>query len=130
MDTLHQLLSEAEIYQRYAEQKCPSDPSEINERIRTLQVYVARTGQMLAEAKLLLNRKKSSEIAQSVVKIAKEGYLSAKAQNAIIDSIAAEEKYLVDWLDRLNAACTHQVDHTRSLLAYEREQMRLLRTGY
>ena len=85
---------------------------------------------MLAEAKLLLNRKKSSEIAETVVKIAKEGHLSAKAQNAIVDSIAAEEKYLVDWLDRLNAACTHQVDHTRSLLAYEREQMRLLRTGY
>ena len=127
MDTLQRLLSEAAEYQRYAEQKCPSDPSEINERIRTLQVYVARTGQMLAEAKLLLNRKKSSE---TVVKIAKEGYLSAKAQNAIVDSIAAEEKYLVDWLDRLNAACTHQVDHTRSLLAYEREQMRLLRTGY
>ena len=100
MDTLQRLLSEAEEYQRYAEQKCGSDPAQIAERIRTLQVYVARTGQMLAEGKLLLNRKKSSQIAEVVTKIAKEGHLSAKAQNVLVDSIAAEEKYLVDSLDR------------------------------
>ena len=130
MDTLQRLLSEAEEYQRYAEQKCGSDPAQIAERIRTLQVYVARTGQMLAEGKLLLNRKKSPQIAEVVTKIAKEGHLSAKAQNVLVDSIAAEEKYLVDWLDRLNAACTHQADHIRSLLSYEREHLRLTKTGY
>lgn len=130
MATLQQLLSEAEEYQRYAEQKCPCDPAQINERLRTLHVYMARTGQMLAEAKLLLNEKKSAEVADMVVKLAKGGFLSAKAQNALVDSIAAKEKYLVDLLDRLNATCTHQADHVRSLLSYERENMRLMRTGY
>ncbi len=116
--------------QRYLEELCPADPAQINERIRTLQVYMARSGEMLAQAKELLNRKRNQEIAQTIVKIAREGHLSAKAQNVLVDSLAAEESFLVDWIDRINATCTHQADHTRSLLAYEREQIRLLRTGY
>jgi hypothetical protein len=130
MATTEQLRAEATTMQRYLEELCPADPVQINERIRTLQVYMARSGEMLAQAKELLNRKRSQEIAQTIVKIAREGHLSAKAQNVLVDSLAAEESFLVDWIDRINATCTHQADHTRSLLAYEREQMRLLRTGY
>lgn len=130
MATTEQLRAEATTMQRYLEKLCPADPAQINERIRTLQVYMARSGEMLAQAKELLNRKRSQEIAQTIVKIAREGHLSAKAQNVLVDSLAAEESFLVDWIDRINATCTHQADHTRSLLAYEREQMRLLRTGY
>lgn len=130
MATTEQLRAEATTMQHYLEELCPADPAQINERIRTLQVYMARSGEMLAQAKELLNRKRSQEIAQTIVKIAREGHLSAKAQNVLVDSLAAEESFLVDWIDRINATCTHQADHTRSLLAYEREQMRLLRTGY
>lgn len=130
MATTEQLHAEATTMQRYLEELCPADPAQINERIRTLQVYMARSGEMLAQAKELLNRKRSQEIAQTIVKIAREGHLSAKAQNVLVDSLAAEESFLVDWIDRINATCTHQADHTRSLLTYEREQMRLLRTGY
>ena len=130
MATTEQLRTEATTIQRYLEELCPADPAQINERIRTLQVYMARSGEMLAQAKELLNRKRSQEIAQTIVKIAREVPLSAKAQNVLVDSLAAEESFLVDWIDRINATCTHQADHTRSLLAYEREQMRLLRTGY
>lgn len=85
---------------------------------------------MLRDAKYALRRKKASEIGEIVVRIAKEQYLSAKAQNALVDSIAAEEHRLVDWLDRLNATCTHQIDALRSLLSYEKEQLRLRDTGY
>ncbi len=130
MATTEQLRAEATTMQRYLEELCPADPTQINERIRTLQVYMARSGEMLAQAKELLNRKRNQEIAQTIVKIAREGHLSAKAQNVLVDSLAAEESFLVNWIDRINATCTHQADHTRSLLAYEREQMRLLRTGY
>ena len=60
--------------------------------------------------------------------IAKENYLSAKAQNALVDSIAADEHKLVDWLERLNATCTHQIGAMRSLLSYEKENLKNL--GY
>lgn len=128
MATLEQLHTEATALQHYLEQLCPADPAQINERIRMLQVYMARSGEMLAQAKELLNLKRSREIAHTIIKIAKEGQLSVKAQNVLIDSLAAEENFLVEWIDRINASCTHQADYTRSLLAYERERMKLPKT--
>ena len=93
-------------------------------------VYLNRSGEMLADAKKLLRKKKSTEISNTIIAIAKEQCLSAKEQNALLDSIAEEESYLVDRLDRLNAACTHQLDALRTLLSYEKEAMRLNKTGY
>lgn len=109
---------------------CQNDPQEIQERIAATMVYVVRTGEMLAEAKKMLRRKKASEISNTIIRIAKEQCLSAKVQNALLDSIAEEESWLVDTLDRLNASATHQLDALRTLLSYEKEAMRLNRTGY
>ena len=75
-------------------------------------------------------QKKSDEIQNMIIRIAKENCLSAKVQNALLDSIAEDECYLVDRLDRLNASCTHQLDSLRSLLSYEKESLRLNKTGY
>jgi hypothetical protein len=109
---------------------CSNNPVEIQERISVIMVYLNRSGEMLADAKKLLRKKKSTEISNTIISIAKEQCLSAKVQNALLDSIAEDEAYLVDRLDRLNAACTHQLDALRTLLSYEKEAMRLNKTGY
>ena len=109
---------------------CSNNPTEIQERISVIMVYVMRTGEMLADAKKLLRKRKSDEIQNTIIQIAKENCLSAKVQNALLDSIAEEECYLVDRLDRLNASATHQLDALRSLLSYEKESLRLNKTGY
>lgn len=109
---------------------CSNNPQEIQERISVIMVYMMRTGEMLAEAKKMLRKKKSDEIQNTIISIAKENCLSAKIQNALLDSIAEKESFLVDRLDRLNASCTHQIDALRTLLSYEKEAMRLNKTGY
>ncbi|MFV0536785.1 MAG: hypothetical protein ACK5M3_05350, partial [Dysgonomonas sp.] len=116
--------------QEYLDITCTDNPDEIQERIRCIMPYISRTGNMLADAKKLLRKKKASEISNTIIAIAKEQCLSAKVQNTMIDSIAEEEAYLVDRLDRLNAACTHQVDALRSLLSYTKEELRLTKSGY
>jgi len=103
-------------------------PDEINaaiERGKEIAVYHARTGYMLAMAKQMARAKKTSEIGDTIVKIAKENYLSATAQKALVESIAAEEMFLVDWLDRINSMCVHQLDFLRSIISKEREEMRI-----
>ena len=130
MNHIEALRKETAHIQEYCEIVCSENPDEIQERIRFLTAYLARTAFMLKEAKSMLRRKKSLEIGETIIKIAKENYLSAKAQNALIDCIANEENELVDWLDRLNATCTHQIDAMRSLLSYEKENMRITKTGY
>jgi hypothetical protein len=51
-------------------------------------------------------------------------------QNSLIDSLCKDEQYLVDWLERLNRAVTHQQEAMRSLLSYEKENLRISKTGY
>ena len=74
---------------------CSNNPVEIQERISVIMVYLNRSGEMLADAKKLLRKKKSTEISNTIIAIAKEQCLSAKVQNALLDSIAEEESYLV-----------------------------------
>ncbi len=124
------LQEEAKQISDYLQITCQNNPQEIQQRIADTMVYVARTGEMLATAKQMLRRRKSEEIQNTIISIAKENCLSAKVQNALLDSIAEEEAFLVDTLDRLNAAATHQLDALRTLLSYEREGMRLNKTGY
>ena len=124
------LQEEAQQIQDYLDITCSENPEEVLERIRAIVPFISRTAFMLAEAKKALRRKKASEISNTIINIAKEQCLSAKVQNTLIDSIAEEEAYFVDWLDRLNAAATHQVDALRSILSFERENLRITKTGY
>lgn len=127
---MKEIRKELQEIQRYCDITCSENPDEIAERIRDLSSYLSRTADILRVSKNLLRRKKASEISDIIVKIAKEQYLSAKAQNAMIDSIASEEHELVDWSERLNAVCTHQIGALRTLLSYEKEHLKLRETGH
>ena len=108
----------------------PDDVNGAIERGKEIAVYHARTGYMLAIAKQLARKKKSSEIGETIVKIAKENYLSAKAQNALVESIADDEMFLVDWLDRINSMCVHQIDLIRSIISKEKAEMQINSFNY
>lgn len=115
---------EAREMQDYLEISTSNDPVEYVERISRLMGFLARSGEMFARAKQVLRAKKTTEISKTILAIAKEQCLSASVQNALLDSICGDEAFMVDWLDRINRSCTHQLDSLRSLLSYEKEQMR------
>lgn len=121
---------EAKKIQDYLDITISNDPQELIERISTLMGFLSRSGEMLALAKKALRAKKTREISSTIVSIAKSAHLSATVQNALLDSICEEESFFVDWLDRINRGCTHQIDGLRSLLSYEKEELRLTKTGY
>lgn len=124
------ILEETQKIQDFLEITCSENPVEIKNRISDLNVYMARSGQMWADAKKECSKKVSSEIKEKIIEIAKQNYLSATAQNKLIKSIAEDEQHLVDWLERINRTCVHQIDALRSVLSYEKEQLRLMGTGY
>jgi hypothetical protein len=107
------------------EELIPDDINAVVERAKVLAVIMARSGNMLAEAKKSARAKRATEIGNVIVKIAKENCLAAKAQNALVDSIASDELELVDWLDRINAGCVHQIDLCRTIISKEKEEMRM-----
>jgi hypothetical protein len=85
---------------------------------------------MLAKAKRLLRSRKSEEIRNTIMAVSKAERLSASVQNALLDSVCEQEAFLAEWLDRVNKSCTHQIEGLRSLLSYEKEGLRLTKTGY
>ena len=104
----------------------PSDNiEEIVERGNDLIVYISRTGKMLADAKYHLNVIRKAEI-MDILKIIIPEKLSAKVQNALIDSVAREQQYLVDWCERLNRAAVHQLDWCRTVISKSKTEMQYL----
>lgn len=88
------------------------------ERGNELSVIIARTGYMLALAKQNLNDKMQSEVMTALKKIAKETpFATSKTVNALIDSLCKDERFMVDWIERLNRTATHQVDWCRTLVS-------------
>ena len=127
---MDELKREAATIQAYLDIVCSNNPEEIVDRISQLMAYMSRSGDMLAQAKRLLRARRSEEIRNTILTVARSERLSASVQNALLDSICEQEAFLVDWLDRLNRSCTHQIEGLRSLLSYEKEGMRLTKTGY
>ncbi len=129
MDLYESLMKEAEQMQSFLEITISDDPQEVIERGSDLVVYLARSAKMLADAKLLLNEHKKDETLAVVRDFIYDQKLSAKVQNALIDGLCRQYQYLVDWLDRLNAAITHQLDWCRSVVSKNKEEMRLNNLG-
>lgn len=129
MTDYQQLKAEAQAIQDFLEITMSDDPQEVIERGNDLQVYMARTGKMLADAKYILNEQKRTETMNVVQEFIIDQKLSAKVQNALIDGLCKEAQYLVDWIDRLNEACTHQLDWCRSVNSKNKEEMRLNNLG-
>ena len=119
------MTNEIKQMQDYLEITTTSNPMEIQERLSELMVYLARSSELLAIARKELRKKKSAEIAQTIIAVAKETNLSSKVQNQLLESIAEEEAFLVDWLDRINSTIVHQIDGLRSLLSYAKDEMRM-----
>jgi len=127
---MDEMKKEAAAIQAYLDIVCSNNPEELTERISQLMAYMSRSGEMLAQAKRLLRSRKSEEIRNTIVAVARAERLSASVQNAVLDSICEQEAFLADWLDRVNKSCTHQIEGLRSLLSYEKEGLRLNKTGY
>ena len=129
MDKLNELRERAKELQIFLETESSNNPEELTDRILKLMSYIAYSGEMLAEAKKLLRSRKSSEISKTIIAIAKEQCLSASVQNALLDSICDDEAFLVDFIERVNRTATHQLDGCRSLLSYEKEQLKQVNYG-
>jgi hypothetical protein len=122
---IQELLKECQQIQAFMEITMSENPSEVTERAKDLAVYMARTGKMLADAKQMLNRQKSSEIMRILKDAAKEAKASSTSVNELIKSCCHETQYLVDWIERLNRTATHQMGLCQTLLANHRAEMNM-----
>ena len=107
------------------EETISEEVSKVIEYGQTLAPYISRSGKLLADAKHHLNTRMKEDTFDALSKAAKQGGATAKAINAIVDSLCAEEHYLVDFAERVNRCGVHRLDWCRTLISKAKEDMRL-----
>lgn len=121
----NQILAELNEIDGFLNITMSENPEEAVVRGNDLAAYVARTGKMLADAKYHLNEAKNDEVMETLREAAKNAKATAKAVNALIDSLCREEQYLVDWCERANRTATHQLSWCVTVISKAKEEMKL-----
>lgn len=120
-----QLKEEAIRYNEMLSVEMSDDINEVIMRGNELMVVINRTGGMFADAKKLLDEAMHREAIQLIQEIAGKTF-SAKVQNALVDSIAKEERWLVNYIEQLNKTAKYQIEWCRSVLSKQKEEMKYL----
>ena len=110
--------------QAYLESPVGQEPAELLERIEFLMIMVAKSGQLLAEAKF----QQDGLINAGLLQAMEDGLdkkLSPSLITKFVSSNAKEINYLVNWADRINASATHQLDAVRSIVSYKKAELNL-----
>ena len=110
--------------QAYLETPIGNEPNQLLERMEYLLIMVAKSGQLLAEAKLAQDQ----IINQGLLQAMEQGLdkrLSPSLITKFVGTNAKEVNYLVNWADRVNASATHQLDAIRTIVSYRKAEMNL-----
>lgn len=122
--TPEQLKEKAAKMQAYLERELPAEPNELIDCLDKVDILMAQSGQMLADAKYYKDTVVNGAIMQAI----KEAYndkLSASTINKYVESVARDQAYLVNWIDRINATATHHKDSIRTIISYRKKELEL-----
>ena len=118
--TSEQIVKELKIIQSVIDVEMNEDIQEAIDRGNYCSAQLARTGKLLADAKLIRDRKLSSEVVTNLKKVVA---LPASTANKYVDALCFDENYLVNWCERVNRSCTHQLDWCRTLISKAKAEM-------
>ena len=126
--TPDELKAKAQRFQTFLETRHGQEPDQLLERMELLAILVAQSGQCLAEAKYHQDQVVNGAIGEAIDR-AFSDKLSASTINQYVKSTAKDYNYLVNWLDRINATATHQLDALRTIISYRKTEFQSLNYG-
>ncbi len=118
--SIEEIVKELKIIQSEIEIELSEDIQQAIDRGNYCSAQIARTGKLLADAKIHKDRKLNSEIITNLKKIVT---LPATTANKFADALCEEENYMVNWCERVNRSCTHQLDWCRTLISKAKAEM-------
>ena len=119
INTIDELEKESKDIDDFLNITCSEEPTEALERGNDLLVYLARSGKMLSDAKYWQDEAINNSILQ---KLKDQLDLSPMILKKFIETSCKRENYLVNWLDRINRTCTHQIDFLRTVVSFAKNQ--------
>ncbi len=118
--TMSEIKNELINIQSFLEVEISEEVTEAVLRGNTLSVYMARSGKLLADAKIHKDRKLRSDIIEQIKSI---NSMAPSVAVKFTDTLVENESYLVNWATRINASCTHQLDWCRTLISKAKAEM-------
>jgi len=120
ISTLEQLEIEAIEIDAYLKTTCSEDGNEATLRGNDVQVYIARTGKMLADAKYWQDEAVKNSI---LFELGKKFQIPPSILKQLVEASTKKENYLVNWIERLNRTATHHSDWLRTLISKAKAEM-------
>lgn len=118
------ILTELENIQSFLEESYTADnPAACEARGTMLEVHIARSGKLVADAKYWKDQFTNSAIV-TTLKEALDNW-STTIINKKVEALTKDYNYLVNWAERVNKTATHQLDFIRTLISKHKEEMRL-----
>lgn len=118
--SMSQITVELQNIQNFIEETMSEDPNEAVLRGNDLSVYMARTGKLLADAKYHRDKKLRSEIVSQIKEMVK---LAPSVATKFTDTLVERESYLMNWAERSNRSCTHQLEWCRTIISKAKAEM-------
>lgn len=113
--------------QSFLEITTSDNPQELVQRLTDINVYMARSGKLLADAKLLQDNAMNEVYDRHVDFICR---VPATIASKFTTSKLADVNYLVNGLDRINRTSVHQGDNIRTQISFAKQDLALQRKGY
>ncbi len=124
------LYKEAEDIQAFLEGHYPIDnPAACEDRGKYLEIYLARTGKMLADAKYWKDEQTNSALMMAYTEALKEQNKKLWTPTTIskkVEALCKNENFLVNWIERLNRSCTHQLSFMVTMISKHKAEMMAL----
>lgn len=126
INTLEELESECLLHEQVINLTCSEQPEEALQHGNDLTVIIARTGKMMADAQYHRDNAISNAI-EKTVETGMSDRLSASALTKYVNSCTSTENFIYTWIERIHRTAEKQLDWTRTIISYAKEEMRLSR---
>ena len=125
MKSLQELQASATRMQDFLEQKSGNDEEQIIERMELLQVLIAKSGNLLADAKFL----QDTETQRACMQVLEDGTFYGQSTtfiNKFVNAAGKDFNHIVTWFDRINSAAGKQHQGLITVLSFRKEQMKMV----
>ena len=116
------VIKEIEEMQSFLEMTASDNPKELIDRLTDINVYLARSGKLLADAKAYQDQVTANVYASHME------FISRVPATVAAQSVTANQ--IVTWLDRINRTLVHAGDNIRTQISFAKQDMALQRKGY
>jgi len=127
IEEYNELIDEVLTMLDFAKIETSGDAQELVERLSTINAFMARASEILADAKLALDNRTSAIFDDYGDAISR---YPATIAGKYISSLCAKENRLIALTEMLYKSLVHQGDNLRTQISFEKENLRLTKCGY